>query len=105
MRAEAEESLKEIQESKKSLQAKSKEIITALKEQVEELTATKVTFPFPSGCFASCSILNGMEECIYLNFCLACIAERDIGIISCGVRRAGPWLRPFVPSAIVLYSQ
>ncbi|XP_072163930.1 rab GTPase-binding effector protein 1-like [Diadema setosum] len=41
-RAEAEDSLKELQESKKTLQSKSKEIITALKDQVEDLGVAKV---------------------------------------------------------------
>lgn len=40
-RAEVEESLKEVQEAKKVMQGKSKEVITTLKTQVEELSATK----------------------------------------------------------------
>lgn len=44
-RGEVEETLKEVQESKKSMQVKSKEVITTLREQVEELSAHKVSLP------------------------------------------------------------
>lgn len=44
-RGEVEETLKEVQESKKSMQVKSKEVITTLREQVEELSAHKVGLP------------------------------------------------------------